>query len=44
MRDITQKNTAMADYVWLPIKFENDVPKIYWHDHWTVEDALKESG
>jgi len=43
MRDITQKNTAMADYVWLPIKFENDVPKIYWHDHWTIEDAMKQN-
>lgn len=37
MRDITAKNTAMADYVWLPIVFEDDVPKIYWHDEWTVE-------
>ena len=41
MEDITRKNTAMADYVWLPIKFEDDVPKIYWRDEWTIEDALR---
>lgn len=37
MRDITVKNTAMAEYVWLPIKFIDDVPYIYWHDEWKVE-------
>lgn len=38
-REITARNTAMAEYVWLPIVFENDVPKIYWSDEWTIEDA-----
>lgn len=39
--DVTKKNTAMADYVWLPVVFENGVPRIYWHDHWTIEEALR---
>lgn len=38
MKDMTEKNTAMAEYVWLPIVFENDIPKIYWHDEWKIED------
>ena len=38
MMDMTAKNTAMAEYVWLPIVFENDVPKIYWYDEWSIEE------
>lgn len=40
MRDMTEKNTAMAEYVWLPIVFENDVPKIHWCDEWTIEEMI----
>jgi hypothetical protein len=29
------------DYVWLPIKFENDVPKIYWLDEWKIPPAIE---
>lgn len=35
---LSARNTSVADYVWLPITFENDVPKIYWQDSWRVED------
>ena len=38
MQEMTAKPTALADYVWLPIVFENDVPKIYWRDEWTIEE------
>ena len=31
-------NTSCADYVWLPVTFEDDKPKIYWHDSWRVSD------
>lgn len=31
-------NTSIADYVWLPIKFEGDVAKIYWRDEWALEE------
>jgi len=32
------ENTAIADYVWLPIRFDGDVPRIDWQDEWRVED------
>ncbi|MBT1170619.1 family 43 glycosylhydrolase [Bifidobacterium sp. SO4] len=31
-------DTSQAEYVWLPIQFEDDVPIIKWHDEWRVED------
>ena len=34
-----RKYVLLAEYVWLPIKFENDVPKIYWLDEWKIEDV-----
>lgn len=38
MQSLTAQNTSLADYVWLPVVFENGVPKIYWHDEWRVEN------
>jgi Glycosyl hydrolases family 43 len=32
------ENTAIADYVWLPIRFDGDTPRIDWLDEWRVED------
>ncbi|MGC5170679.1 family 43 glycosylhydrolase [Microbacterium sp. DT81.1] len=32
------QNTAIADYVWLPIRFDRDIPTIDWLDDWRVED------
>jgi hypothetical protein len=32
------ENTAIADYVWLPIRFDDDIPRIDWHAEWRVED------
>jgi hypothetical protein len=32
------ENTAIADYVWLPISFEGDKPVIHWLDSWRWED------
>lgn len=32
------ENTAIADYVWLPIRFEGDVPVIAWLDEWSPDD------
>ncbi|WP_229073323.1 hypothetical protein [Actinoplanes sp. DH11] len=29
---------ALADYVWLPIRFDGDRPVIDWHDEWRIED------
>jgi hypothetical protein len=32
------ENTAISDYVWLPIRFDGDIPRIDWLDEWRVED------
>ena len=31
-------NTSIANYVWLPLKFENDMVYIDWYDEWKLED------
>ena len=35
---LTRKDTSIADYVWLPIRFEDGVPTIRWYDQWRWED------
>lgn len=37
MRD-ANRNTSIADYVWLPLKFEGDMVYIDWCDEWRIED------
>ena len=32
------ENTSIADYVWLPIRFEGEMPVIDWKDSWKLED------
>lgn len=27
-------NTSIADYVWLPVTFEGDMPRLYWKESW----------
>ncbi|MET0975233.1 MAG: family 43 glycosylhydrolase [Leifsonia sp.] len=31
-------DTSIADYVWLPIRFDGDGVSIDWHDEWRIED------
>lgn len=31
-------NTSIAEYVWLPMRFEGEMPVIDWHDEWTVDE------
>lgn len=31
-------NTSIADYVWLPMHFENEMPVIEWYDEWKTEE------
>ena len=31
-------NTSIADYIWLPIRFEGEQPIIDWHYEWRLED------
>jgi hypothetical protein len=35
MRD---PDTSIADYVWLPLRFDGDMPLIDWLDEWRIED------
>lgn len=37
---LSKRNTSVADYVWLPIKFDGDVPQIFWYDEWKIEEML----
>lgn len=32
------EDTSVADYVWLPLRFEEGKPYIVWHDEWKLED------
>lgn len=38
LASMPKENTRLADYVWLPICFEGDVPRIDWKDEWRLED------
>lgn len=31
--------TSIAEYVWLPLRFEGEQPVIEWYDEWNVEDV-----
>lgn len=33
-------DTSIADYVWLPICWEGDMPRIFWHKEWKVEELI----
>lgn len=32
------ENTSIADYVWLPLRFEGDMVYIDWKDQWSLDD------
>lgn len=34
------ENTSLADYVWLPVEWEDGKPVLRWHDEWKIEDYL----
>ncbi|WP_210480169.1 family 43 glycosylhydrolase [Naasia sp. SYSU D00948] len=38
LEEFAEVNTSIADYVWLPIRFEGDMALIDWRDEWRVED------
>ena len=40
-KKVDNSNTARANYVWLPIRFEGDLPIIDWKSEWRIEDYLK---
>ncbi len=34
----SEVDTSIADYVWLPVTFENGIPYLDWLDEWRIED------
>ncbi|MFD3308619.1 family 43 glycosylhydrolase [Streptomyces sp. NPDC058656] len=36
--DIRETDTAHADYVWLPLRFDGEMAYLDWHDEWRIED------
>ena len=36
--ELTQIDTSIADYVWLPFRFERERALLDWHDDWRIED------
>ncbi len=39
-KKVVNFNTAFSNYVWLPIRFEGDMPIIDWKKEWRIEDYL----
>ena len=33
-----EADTSIADYVWLPLRFDGEMPCIEWHDEWRIGD------
>ena len=41
---LTNKPTAFAQYVWLPVEFDRDgTPRLRWYDEWRIEDFIKDN-
>ena len=36
--DDSHRNTAISDYVWLPLRFEGERVFIDWKEEWRLED------
>jgi hypothetical protein len=39
-KKMNNSNTAFANYVWLPIRFEGELPVIDWKKEWRIEDYV----
>jgi len=35
---ISAQNTSLADYVWLPVRFDGEMAYLDWREEWRVED------
>ncbi len=38
MKKAPKEDTAIADYVWLPLRFDGDMVCIDWRDEWTLDE------
>jgi hypothetical protein len=36
--ELTEIDTSIADYVWLPFRFDGECALLDWHDEWRIED------
>ncbi|MFE2424366.1 hypothetical protein [Streptomyces hokutonensis] len=36
--ELINPDTSIADYVWLPLRFEGEMAFVDWHDEWRIED------
>lgn len=39
LRKVTTYNTSVADYVWLPVRFDGEMAFLDWRDEWRIEDC-----
>jgi hypothetical protein len=38
LKSLSAKNMSLADYVWLPVRFEGEMAYLDWRDEWRIED------
>jgi hypothetical protein len=38
LNELAEEDTSIADYVWLPFRFEAGRAYLDWHEEWRVED------
>jgi len=38
LNKFTAQNTSLADYVWLPVRFDGEMAYLDWHEEWKIED------
>ncbi len=38
IRHLTSQNTSLADYVWLPVRFDGEMAYLDWRDEWRIEE------
>ena len=38
MKAFPVPDTGISDYVWLPLRFEGDVPRIDWREEWSLDE------
>lgn len=38
LKGISTDNTSLADYVWLPVRFDGEMAYVDWRDEWRIEE------
>jgi hypothetical protein len=36
--DLAAVDTSVSRYVWLPFRFDGDVPSLDWRDEWSIDE------